>query len=188
MISVQEVGWHLCILQQTWSLTWLCQGGSSHALGLVEPIKLVSQLSVCFSFCQFSVHSFKPIMSVWWSFNSHRKTTIMFPICSISLLIFLMIQIQKNINFPRNIYTIRKPFQESQGLKWRKVWVLFFSVFLHWGLHYSLSHTGWKNWVNQWICSCLLKLEIILPPLGVLFYYNISLCLLSIYVYVLWLF
>lgn len=55
MISVQEVGWHLCILQQTWSLTWLCQGGSSHALGLVEPIKLVSQLSVCFSFCQFSV-------------------------------------------------------------------------------------------------------------------------------------
>lgn len=128
------------------------------------------------------------IMSVWWRFNSHRKTTIMFPIFSISLLIFLMIQIQKNINFPRNIYTVRKPFQESQGLKWRKVWVLFFAVFLHWGLHYNLSNTCCKNWVNKWTCSCLLKLEIILPLLGVLFYYNISPCLLSIYVYVFWLF
>lgn len=55
MISVQEVGWHLCILQQTLSLTLLCQGGSSHALGLVEPIKLVSQLYVGFFFCQYSV-------------------------------------------------------------------------------------------------------------------------------------
>lgn len=58
MISVQEVGWHLCILQQTLSLTLLCQGGSSHALGLVEPIKLVSQLYVGFFllsiFCDLS--------------------------------------------------------------------------------------------------------------------------------------
>lgn len=67
MISVQEVGWHLCILQQTWSLTWLCQGASSHALGLVEPIKLVSQLTV-FSFlsifCDLSPHVCLPFYPV----------------------------------------------------------------------------------------------------------------------------
>lgn len=72
VISVQGLGWHLCILQQSLSLTLLWEGDFSHVLSFVEPIKLVSQLYVGFflllKFCELNpFHAGLPLTS-WHPF------------------------------------------------------------------------------------------------------------------------
>lgn len=72
VISVQGLGWHLCILQQSLSLTLLWEGDFSHVLSFVEPIKPVSQLYVGFflllKFCELNpFHAGLPLTS-WHPF------------------------------------------------------------------------------------------------------------------------